>query len=147
MSSLSLIPLTLDEANRFVDEHHRHNDPVVGHMWSTGAELDGRLVGVSIVGRPVARHLDNGLTVEVLRVATDGTRNAVSFLNGAACRAAFARGFRKVVTYTLKSESGSSLRAAGYRVLGEVKGRHWNTPSRPREEGPLFDKLRWEITA
>lgn len=147
MSYLSLVPLSLDEANAFVDLHHRHNDPVTGHIWSTGAELGGRLVAVSIIGRPVSRHLQDGFTVEILRVASDGTRNACSFLTGAACRAAFARGYRKVVTYTLASEAGASLRAAGWRVVGRVKGRHWDTPSRRREPGPLFDKLRWEQCA
>jgi hypothetical protein len=104
-----------------------------------------RVCGVAIVGRPVARGLDDGLTLEITRVCTDGTPNAASALYGAARRATFALGYRKLVTYTLASESGISLRASGYRVVGEVQGRSWNCASRPRvDKHPLDNKLRWE---
>lgn len=110
--------------------------------------MRGRLVGVSIIGRPIARHLDDRLTIEITRLATDGTLNVPSFLIGAAARAAFARGFRRVVTYTLLSESGASLRAVGFRVVAEVKGRSWSCPSRRRSDGFAFeDKLRWGLNA
>lgn len=142
---LTVIPLPLDEANAFVMEHHRHHGPVVGAKFSLGVAKGERVCGVAIVGRPVARALDDGLTLEVTRVATDGTRNAASALYGAARRAAFALGYRKLVTYTLTTEPGTSLRAAGWRVVGAVNGRSWSCASRPRvDKHPTQDKLRWE---
>ena len=111
---LTLIPVPLSEANAFVARHHRHHKPVTGHKFSIGCMKDGRLAGVAIVGRPVSRYLDDGLTLEVNRLCTDGTPNACSFLYGAAWRAARALGYRKIVTYILDTESGASLRAAGW---------------------------------
>jgi hypothetical protein len=93
----------LDEANAFVAQHHRHHKPVVGHLFSLGAALEGKIVGIAIIGRPVSRHRDDGVTAEVTRLCTDGTRNACSFLYGAAARAAFALGFKRIGTYLLKS--------------------------------------------
>jgi hypothetical protein len=140
--SLSVERIGLDEANAFVAEHHRHHKPVVGHLFSLGAALDGRIVGVAIVGRPVARRRDDGITAEVTRLATDGTKNACSFLYGAASRAAFALGFKRIGTYILASEPGTSLTAAGWRLLGETPGRSWSVPSRPRvDTHPLQKKL------
>ena len=141
-----VVPVALVEANAFVELHHRHHPRVRGHKFSIGV-IDAAAVirGVAIVGRPVARGLDNGLTLEVTRVATDGTKDACSALYGAARRAAFALGYLKLVTYTLASESGVSLRAAGYRIVGEVRGRSWSCESRPRiDRHPTQAKLRWE---
>ncbi len=108
----------------------------------------GQIVGVAIVGRPVSRMLDNGLTLEVTRVATDGTHNACSALYGACRRATFALGYKKLCTYTLPSESGSSLRGAGYRLIGEAGGGSWSREERPRvDKAPLQQKLRWEVCA
>ena len=109
---LELIPMSLAAANGFVAEHHRHHKPVRGHKFSLGCMADGRLVGVAIVGRPVSRYLDDGLTLEVNRLCTDGTKNACSFLYGAAARAAKVMGYRKIITYILDTESGTSLRLA-----------------------------------
>ena len=146
--SLQLVRVKFDEAARFVREHHRHHTPPVGHLFSIGAEAEGRLVGVAIVGRPVARHRDDGLTVEVTRLCTDGTRNAASFLLGRACKASFALGFRRIGTYTLGSESGASLRGAGWRLIGERGGGSWSVPSRPRtDKHPTEPKLLWELDA
>lgn len=92
---LTLRPVSLAEANAFVAEHHRHHKPVRGHKFSLGCMVDGQLVGVAIVGRPVSRYLDDGLTLEVNRLCTDGTQNACSFLYGAAARAARTIGYRK----------------------------------------------------
>jgi hypothetical protein len=142
---LELVPLDRAEAQAFVREHHRHNAPPVCSKFQVGAARDGQVVGVCVVGRPVARALCDGWTLEVTRVCTDGTKNAPSFLYGAAWRAARALGYRKLITYTLESEPGTSLRAAGWRVVGEVKGRSWHTPSRPRvDKHPLQNKIRWE---
>lgn len=135
----------LDEANAFVAHLHRHHEGVTGHLFSIGAGFDGRICGVAIIGRPVARERQDGVTAEVSRLCTDGTRNACSFLYGGAARAAFALGYKRLGTYILKSESGVSLKAAGWRLIGEVRGRSWSTPSRPRiDTHPLQDKLLFE---
>jgi hypothetical protein len=147
MSKLELMSLPLDEANAFVKKVHRHHGPVVGHKFSLAAVKEGEVVGVAIVGRPTARRRDDGLTLEVTRLATDGTRNACSFLYGACARAAFALGFKRIGTYILASENGATLKASGWRLIGETPGRSWSVPSRPRvDKHPLQKKLLWEAT-
>ena len=142
---LRAIPMDLEGANEFVQRHHRHHGEVVGHKFSIGAALGETLVGVVIVGRPVARRLDDGLTLEVTRLCSDGTPNACSFLYGAAARATFALGFAKIGTYIRKDEPGASLRAAGWRLVGETPGRSWSVPSRPRKDKTdLIPRLRFE---
>lgn len=132
-------------AAAFVAEHHRHHTPPVGHLFSLGAYEGERLCGVAIVGRPVARARQDGLTAEITRLCTDGTKDAPSFLLGRCARAALALGYQRIGTYTLASEGGSSLRAAGWRVISEVKGRSWDTPSRRRtDKHPTSDKTLWE---
>lgn len=146
--ALTLIPLDLTEANAFVAAHHRHHRPVVGHKFSLGAVEAEKIVGVVIIGRPVARRRDDGITLEVTRLCTDGTRNACSFLYGAAARAAFAFGYKRIGTYILASEPGTSLAASGWRQIGEVPGRSWSCQSRPRIDiHPLQDKILFEMTA
>jgi hypothetical protein len=141
--------ISLDEANAFVNEHHRHHPPVVGHLFSIGAFLGERIVGVVIVGRPVSRHRDDGVTAEVTRLCTDGTKNACSYLYGRATKAAFALGFTRVGTYTLPDEGGASLRAAGWKLIGNRGGGEWSAPSRPRKsmKSPTGIKWLWEIDA
>ena len=142
---LTAYPLGLAEANAFVAEHHRHHRPVVGHKFSIGAAMGEKIVGAVIVGRPVARMRDDGMTLEVTRLATDGTRNACSFLYGAAARACFALGYKRIGTYILDTEPGSSLRAAGWKLIGTAGGGSWSVPSRPRvDKHPLQAKLLWE---
>jgi hypothetical protein len=146
MTKLTVERLGLEEANTFVREHHRHHPPVIGHLFSIGAALEGRIVGVAIVGRPVARERDDGVTAEVTRLATDGTRNVCSFLYGACVRASFALGFKRIGTYILASEPGTSLIAAGWRQIGEVRGRSWSCPSRPRvDTQPTQGKFLFEV--
>lgn len=111
---LEIVPITFREACAFVERLHRHNKPPRGHKFSIGVRSGIELVGVVMVGRPVARALDDGLTCEVNRSCTDGTFNANSMLYGAAWRAARAMGYRRCVTYTQADESGASLRAAGF---------------------------------
>lgn len=143
--TLALVPMSLDEANAFIVQHHRHHGEVVGHKFSLGAALADRIVGVCIVGRPVSRIRDDGATLEVSRLCSDGTRNACSFLYGAAARACHALGYRRIGTYILASENGASLRAAGWRLLSETKGGSWTTPSRPRvDRHPTEPKLLYE---
>jgi hypothetical protein len=145
---LFIVPMDLESANDWVSMFHRHHNPVVGHKFSLGCMKANDIVGVVIVGRPVSRVRDNGWTLEVTRLATDGTKNACSFLYGAAARAGFALGYRRIGTYILASEPGTTLRAAGWRQIGEVKGRSWSAPSRPRVDNhPLQDKLLFERTA
>jgi hypothetical protein len=146
MNKLRHTRIRLDEANAFVTRLHRHHKPVVGHLFSLGAVLNDELVGVAIVGRPVSRMRDDGLTAEVTRLCTDGTKNACSFLYGAAARAAFALGFRRIGTYILASEPGTSLTGAGWRLIGETKGGSWSRPSRGRtDKHPTEPKMLFEL--
>ena len=119
---MELRPISLRDARFFIAAHHRHHDPPQGAKIAVAAWHLGSMVGVAMLGRPVSRMLDNGDTAEVIRVATDGTRNACSFLYGAAKRAAQALGYRKVLTYTLESESrkaiGSGIHQRGYEQHG-----------------------------
>jgi hypothetical protein len=145
---LRAVPITLAEANAFVTRHHRHHRRVVGHKFSIGAALGDEVVGVAIVGRPVSRVRDDGLTLEVTRLCTNGSRNACSFLYGAAARAAFALGYRRIGTYIRADEPGTSLAAAGWRLLSETKGRSWNCPSRPRlDKTETVNRSLFEIEA
>lgn len=143
-----LVPISLKDANAFVAEHHRHHRPVVGHKFSIGCAQDGKLVGVAIIGRPVSRYLDNGLTLEVNRLCTDGTKNACSMLYAAAWRAARAMGYEKIITYTLDTESGASLRAAGWTCAGLAGGKRWTGSRRPAADlYPAQMKYRYEKTS
>lgn len=143
------MPVSISDARAFVAQVHRHHPPPVSGKFAIGVGCAGEMVGVAIVGRPVSRMLDDGWSVEVTRVAVkDGHRNACSMLYGAAWRAARAMGFRRCVTYTLDSEPGTSLRAAGWKIVGETSGGSWSRTSRPRvDKHPLQGKLRWEATA
>ncbi|WP_373285699.1 XF1762 family protein [Hymenobacter glacieicola] len=135
---------SLKEANEFVAAHHRHNDPVRGHKFSLALEVNGVLVGVCIVGRPKARGFDNGRWFEVVRLCTDGTRNACSKLYAAARAAARALGYEQLLTYTLSSETGASLRASGWRKGHTTDGGSWDTPSRRRKDtAPTEPKICW----
>lgn len=146
---------TLKIANGFVEQYHRHHGRVVGHKWSLAAYKDGRLCGVAIVGRPIGRWLDDGKTLEVTRLCTDGTRNACSCLYAAAARRAKAEGYTKVITYILQSEPGTSLRAAGWTMEAAKAGkpskwnakRYENRPVQltlfPKKQPPAEFKQRW----
>lgn len=144
---LHVEPIGLRAANAWVDRVHRHHGKARGHKFSLVAvDEDGQQRGVAIAGRPVARGLDDGLHLEVLRLATDGCPNACSFLYGAVARVAVAMGYPRcnVLTYILASEPGTSLVAAGWVVDGHVPGRSWSCPTRPRDDRhPLDDKVRW----
>lgn len=143
-----IVPVSFADACAFVAAWHRHHAPPVGHKFSIGAAVGDLLVGVAIVGRPVARHLDNGRTLEVIRTATDGTPNANSALYGAAWRAAKALGYDRLVTYTQAGETGASLRAAGWRIVAERPARPgWSAPSRPRtNRNDNVQRYLWEAS-
>ena len=127
--ALSLVPINFAEANEYVGRLHRHHRRVVGCKFVLAVAKAGEVCGVAIVGRPVARKLDDGLTLEVNRCCTDGARNACSMLYGAAWRVAKTMGYRRMITYTLPQEGGASLRAAGWKLIGERGG---DAPRGPR---------------
>lgn len=152
--SVELRPCTRDEARPFIAQHHRHHGVPVGWLWLHGAQDgDGTLCGVAVCGRPVARELDDGLTMEVTRMCTIGEANTDSLLYAAAERAAKAKGYRRWLTYLLASEwdrfnadgkrtGGAGARGAGWRELWRVDGRSWNCKSRPRtDKHPTEDKV------
>ena len=119
-------PITLKAANAFVTRHHRHSAATRGCAFCLSVVDEGEIVGVAIAGRPLSRHLDDGETIEILRVCTLGGRNVASMLYGAACRAAKAIGYTKAITYTLEREEGASLRASGFVVEHVGGGGVWN---------------------
>lgn len=145
---LETVPLPLDEANAFVAKHHRHHKPVQGYKFAIGAVIDETIVGVVIVGRPVSRRRDDGMTLEVTRLCSFGTKNVPSFLYGAAAKATFALGYKRIGTFILKTEPGTSLKAAGWKCIGETTGKSWSVPSRPRvDKHPLQERLLFEAMA
>lgn len=144
---MRITPINLDEANAFVAVYHRHHTPVPGAKFCIAVSDEERVRGVAIVGRPVARMSDNGLTLEVNRCCTDGTKNACSMLYGAAWRAAKALGYLRLITYTLPEEGGASLRASNWREIGLRGGGNWNVASRPRIDTAAHlrgQKVLWE---
>lgn len=146
-SRLTIRPLSLAQANVFVAAHHRHHPPIPTHRFSIGVvDEAGNLCGVAICGNPVARLLCDGYTLEVNRVATDGSANACSALYGAARRIAREMGFRRILTYILADEPGTTLRAAGWRcVATHAGGGGWERPNRHRvNKAPVGIKQRWE---
>ncbi len=143
---LELVPVTISDAKLFVGAHHRHHPAPVGGVFAVGVASDSEVVGVAIAGRPVGRRLDDGWTLEVTRCCVkDGIPNACSMLYRALWRAARALGYRRVITYTMESESGVSLTAAGFKVVGATAGGTWSRTGRPRvDRHPLQPRLRWE---
>ena len=146
--NLQLVPVSQKTAKDAVRRWHRHNSAPVGDLFRVGVADDGVLVAVGIASRPVSRVYDDGRTAEVIRVASDGTRNASSMLYGALTRAAFALGYRRVITYTRADEPGTSLRA-GWHVIAERPARKgWNAVARPRDDR-LYEQVArtlWEAS-
>lgn len=145
--ALSLVPITISDAREFVQQFHRHHSPPIGGLFAVAcARADSdQIAGVAIIGRPVARMLQDGFTAEVTRLCTDGTKNACSMLYSACWRAAKALGYRRLGTYILDTEDGTSLKAAGWRVVAESKGGSWSREDRPRvDHFPTQRKIRWE---
>jgi hypothetical protein len=141
-----IVPITIADAREFIVQHHRHHKPPQSGLFACACAIGDVVNGVAIVGRPSSRLLQDGWTCEVTRLATDGTRNACSILYSACWRAARALGYRKIITYTLASEGGASLRGAGWRIVCErAGGGSWSRKARPRiDSHPLQTKLRWE---
>ena len=144
---MELQPITLTEARVFVDRHHRHHKSPIGGLFAIGLNDGQSVIGVVIVGRPVARGNQNGYTAEITRLCVlDGYPNACSMLYSASWRVARAMGYRRLITYILKSEKGTSLYASNFRLVGQTRGGSWNCPSRPRvDKHPLEQKLLFEM--
>jgi len=149
---LTVIPISLREANDFVSTYHRHNGRTArdGGKFAIGATTGEQIVGIAIVGRPIARMIDNGYTAEVTRTCTspDAIKGTVSFLYSACWRICQAMGYQKLITYTLVTESGASLRGAGWTCIGQIKGHKngWSSAGREREWQSIYaqPKFKWE---
>jgi len=142
---IKIVPIFQDEAFEFISKHHRHHRKPVGSIFQVACGNTEKIVGVAVVGRPNGRQQQDGFTLEVTRLCTDGTPNACSMLYAAAWRATKALGYRKLITYILASEPGTSLKAAGWSLIGERGGGSWSVPSRPRiDKHPLQRKLLFE---
>lgn len=140
---MEIRPITLKEANAFVEKYHRHHHGTVGCKFAISCYDGEKLVGVSICGRPVSRHYDDGRTLEINRLCTDGTRNACSMLYGASVRIAKDMGYKKVVTYILESEDGASLKASNFVCEGKAGGTHWTGKRDKGQDIPSEMKQRW----
>lgn len=149
---MKLTPISLTDAKEFVRKHHRHNMPPVSWKFGVGLTIGSQTVGVAIAGRPVGRGLDKPTNIEITRVCVVETKNGNSRLYGAITRAAAALGYEAAYTYTLQSESGASLKAAGFEVDAVLDPRPtWDCPSRRREQTNMFGeerrpteaKIRW----
>ena len=145
MKQLRVVPLELKRANELVLSWHRHHKPVVGHRFSIGAiNEQGELVGAAIVGRPVARLIDQSKVLEITRLVTNGCPNACSFLYGACARVGRELGYEKIQTYILNSEDGASVKAAGFVNEGEAGGGTWVRDGRTRRtDQPIVPKQRY----
>lgn len=140
---MQIMPITLKDANIYVTKYHRHHKAVVGCKFCLGLQDDNSLVGVAICGRPVSRYYDDGFTLEINCLCTNGTQNACSMLYGACIRVAKHMGYKKVITYTLQSENGASLKASNFKFDGIAGGKQW-TGARKRDNGvPKQLKKRW----
>jgi len=139
-----LIPISISEAKAFIKQHHRHHGAPVGGKFAIGCSDGEKVVGVVVVGRPIARNFDDGWTAEVTRLCSDGSKNVCSMLYAACWRAAKAMGYKRIGTYILESENGTSLQAAGWKCLHKTQGGSWNRTSRPRvDKHPTQKKFYW----
>ena len=136
-------PITFREASNFINEHHRHHKATVGHKFSIGLYENDKLIGCAVCGRPVSRFYDDGVTCEINRLCTDGTKNACSMLYGACCRVAKEMGYKKIITYILESENGASLKASNFICEGEAGGTHWTGKRNRGQDIPNEMKTRW----
>lgn len=140
---MEIKPITLRQASDFVNKNHRHHKATVGHKFSIGLFDGDRMVGCAVCGRPVGRYLDDGLTCEINRLCTDGTKNACSMLYGACCRVAKEMGYYKIITYILESEDGASLKASNFVCEGKAGGTHWTGERNKGQDIPREMKTRW----
>lgn len=140
---MNIIPISLSQANEYVTVYHRHHKAVRGCKFCIALKSEDEIVGVAICGRPVSRYYDNGTTLEINRLCTNGQKNACSMLYGACCRIAKEMGYKKIITYILESENGASLKASNFICEGIAGGKIW-TGSRRKDNGvPKEMKQRW----
>lgn len=140
---MEIRPITFKVASDFITNNHRHHKATIGCKFCIGLYDKEKLIGCAVCGRPVSRYLDDGMTCEINRVCTDGAKNACSMLYGACCRVGKAMGYKKIITYTLESEPGTSLKASNFKNEGVAGGKIW-TGSRNRDNGvPKERKIRW----
>lgn len=140
---MEIRPITFREASDFINKYHRHHKATVGCKFCISLWDDNKLVGVAICGRPVSRRLDDGTICEINRLYTDGTYNACSMLYGACCRTAKAMGYKKIITYILESENGSSLKASNFICEGIAGKTHWTGKRNRGQDIPNEMKTRW----
>ena len=145
MKVMNIRPITFKAASEFVNQHHRHHKATAGCKFCLALYDGEKLVGVAICGRPVSRYLDDGLTCEINRLCTDGTRNACSMLYGACCRVAKDMGYLKIITYTVASENGASLKASNFTCDGIAGGTHWTGKRNRGQQIPDEMKTRWSM--
>ena len=143
MNDMEIRPITFKCACDFINTHHRHHRPTVGCKFCIGLFKGDQMVGCAVCGRPVSRILDDGFTCEINRLCTDGTMNACSMLYGACCRIAHAMGYKLIITYTLQSETGSSLKASNFNCDGTAGSTHWTGKRNKGQEIPAEMKIRW----
>lgn len=142
-NEMEIRPITFKEASEFINKNHRHHKATVGCKFCVGLYENERLIGCAVCGRPVSRFLDNGVTCEINRLCTDGTRNACSKLYGACCRIAKEMGYKKIITYILESEDGASLKASNFICEGTAGGTHWTGKRNKGQDIPREMKTRW----
>ena len=144
---MEAIPINFKTAKEFINKNHSHHKAPQGWKFGIGIKENNKIIGVGIAGRPVARLLDNGFTLEITRCCTDGSKkNIASMIYGSLCRAAKALGYRRCITYTLITEKGTSLKASNWKKKHITKGNTWNRKNRQRKDKhPTCDKIMWEI--
>ena len=141
---MKIRPITFRQASDFINLHHRHHKATVGCKFCLGLFDDQKMIGCAVCGRPVSRVLDNGLTCEINRLCTDGTKNACSMLYGACCRVAKEMGYEKIITYILESKNGASLKASNFSCEGAAGAKHWRGKRvKPNTDLPEELKTRW----
>ena len=140
---MNIRPITFRQASDFINKYHRHHKATVVHKFSIGLFDEDQLVGCAVCGRPVSRHLDDGVTCEINRLCTDGTKNACSMLYGACCRIAKEMGYERIITYILESENGASLKASNFVCDGVAGGTHWTGERNKGQNIPNEMKTRW----
>lgn len=139
--------LPLREACGFIARHHRHHVPPQGGIVALGLWEDEKLVGIGILGRPLARAAQMNGDAELIRLCVlPDVAHAASALQARMKRVAQSLGFRRMLTYTLADEAGTSMRAAGMqRDIDLTRGGEWTTPTRKRLAAihPTARKIRW----
>jgi hypothetical protein len=142
---MEIVPISQLEAFNFINRHHRHHKSLRISIFQVAVSDGEKIVGVAVCARPVNRHEDNGFTIEISRCCTDGTPNACSMLYAACWRTARSMGYKRIITYILKEEKGTSLYASNFRLIGECGGGTWNRKLRPRvDKSPTCLKLKFE---